>query len=94
MGTIQQYRLCKELECSMNELSTGAKTCSCYQRVNSVRDILGETTKLMNAWAEDSPLQKVAFKAIMVMPSLLLKKPSKNSKSKDHTTALERRLLL
>ena len=47
-----------------------------------------ETTRLMNAWVEDSPQQKIAFKAIMVMPSLLLQKPSKNSKSKDHTAAL------
>ena len=30
----------------------------------------------------------------MVMPSILLQKPSKNSKSKDHVVALERRLLL
>ena len=55
---------------------------------------INETTRLMNAWTEESPLQKVAFKAIMVMPSLLLQKPSKNSKSRDHIAALERRLLL
>ena len=40
------------------------------------------------------PLQDVAFKAIMVMPSLLLQKPARNSKSKDHLEALNRRLNL
>ena len=55
---------------------------------------IDETTRLMNAWTEDSPLKNVAFKVIMIMPSLLLQKPSKNSKSKDHVSALERRLLL
>ena len=28
----------------------------------------------------------------MIMPNLLLQKPSKNSKAKDHLTALERRM--
>ena len=34
------------------------------------------------------------YTAIMVMPSILLQKPSKTSKAKDHTEALERRLQL
>ena len=53
-----------------------------------------ETTKLINSRTHNSPLQDVAFKAIMVMPNLLLQKPSRNSKSKDHLEALERRLQL
>ena len=53
-----------------------------------------ETTRLINSWTHNSPLQDVAFKAIMVMPSLLLQKPFRNSKSKDHLEALERRLQL
>ena len=55
---------------------------------------IDEVSRLMNAWVEDSPLKNIAFKAIMVMPSILLQKPSKNSKSKDHVKALERRLCL
>ena len=46
----------------------------------------------MNEWLQESPLKDIAFKAIMVMPNLLLQKPSKNSKAKDHLKALERRL--
>jgi len=30
--------------------------------------------------------------AIMIMPSLLLQKPHKEAKAKDHTAALQRRL--
>ena len=48
----------------------------------------------MSEWLHDSPLKDIAFKAIMVMPSLLLQKPSQKSKSKDHLRALERRLEL
>ena len=51
-----------------------------------------ETTKLINKWLHDSPLKDIAFKAIMIMQSLLLQKPSKNSKSRDHLKALERRM--
>ena len=36
----------------------------------------------------------VAMKALMVMPALLLQKPSKSSKTKDHLNALHRRLKL
>ena len=53
-----------------------------------------ETTRLMNEWLQDSPMKDICFKAIMLMPNLLLQKPSRNSKSKDHLLALERRLEL
>ena len=55
---------------------------------------ISETTRLINAWLNDSPLKYLAFKAIHIMPNLLLQKPSKTSKSKDHTSALERRIKL
>ena len=47
-----------------------------------------EVSRLMSEWLHDLPLKDIAFKAIMVMPSL---KPSQKSKSKDHMRALERR---
>ena len=54
-----------------------------------------ETTKLLNAWTSNSPMKDIAFKAIIhIMPSLLLQKPRKTSKAKDHTKALERRMEL
>ena len=58
------------------------------------RKFIGKVSRLMSEWLHDSPLKDVTFKAIMVMPSLLLQKPSQKSKSKDHLTALEQRLEL
>ena len=55
---------------------------------------IGEVSRLMSEWLHDSPLKDIAFKAIMVMPSLLLQKPLQKSKSKDHLRALVRRLQL
>ena len=39
-----------------------------------------ETTKLMNGWMKNWPLNDIAFKAIHIMPSLLLQNPSKHLK--------------
>ena len=52
---------------------------------------IDEITRLINEWLSNSPLKSIAFKLIMIMPNLLLQKPSKNSKAKDHLAALERR---
>ena len=49
--------------------------------------------KLLNSWIKEAALHNIAFKAIIIMRNLLLQKPSKNSKAKDHLTALERRIL-
>jgi len=56
------------------------------------KEYIDETSRLLNAWAHDSPLDTLAFKAIMIMPNLLLQKPFKSSKTRDHVKTLERRL--
>ena len=53
-----------------------------------------KTTQLMYERLQNSPLKDIAFKAIMIMLNLLLQKPSKNSKSKDHLKVIERRIEL
>ena len=49
-----------------------------------------EITRLLKLWIQDSPLKSIALKAIHVTPALLIQKPSKNSKLKDHLVSLER----
>ena len=39
-------------------------------------------------------MKHTTFKAIMVIPSLILRKPSRNSKVKDHFEALQQRMIL
>ena len=56
------------------------------------KSFIRELTRLINSRVEDSPLKHIAMKAVHTMPALLLQKPSKSSKSKDHLKALERRL--
>ena len=59
------------------------------------KSFISKTPTLMNEWIhEESPLKEIAFKAIMVMPSLLLQKLSRKSTSKDHLKSLESRMKL
>ena len=58
------------------------------------KEYIDECTRLILEWVNDSSLQSIAIKALMIMPSLLLQKCSRNSKAKDHTESLKRRLKL
>ena len=51
-------------------------------------------SRLFNTFAAAFALESVALKATMVMPNLLLQKPSRNSRAKDHINALKRRMEL
>ena len=53
------------------------------------RKFTGEVSRLMCQWLDDSPLKDSAFKAIMVISSILLQKPLQKSKSKDHLRVLK-----
>ena len=56
------------------------------------KKFVSELSKLYRAYAEGSALEPIALKATTVMSLLLLQKPSRNSKSRDHSACLERRL--
>ena len=52
-----------------------------------------EMNNLIEAWISDStPKKNFALKAVMIMPALLLQKPSFKSKAKDHSDCLKRRM--
>ena len=58
------------------------------------KKFIDEISRLVNLWTNDTQLVNIALKAIHVIPALLVQKPSKASKAKDHLKALERRLRL
>ena len=53
-----------------------------------------EIAHLLRAYAEAGALEAIALKTAMMLPALLLQKPSASSKAKDHTQCLDRRLKL
>ena len=61
-----------------------------YGRVG--KDFVLELARLFQSYAETSALEPVALKAAMLMPLLLLQKPSPSSKTRDHYEYLSRRL--
>ena len=52
------------------------------------KEFIDQMTRLVGEWNNDSPLKSISLKALMVMPCLLLQKPSKTSKAKDHSIGL------
>ena len=58
----------------------------------SGKDLIDEMTKLVNAWTSRSSKEPVAMTMLMVMPALLLQKPSKRSKAADHSRVLQKRV--
>jgi len=43
------------------------------------KEFIDEITRLINEWSNETPLRGIALKAVIVMPSLLLQKPKRNS---------------
>ena len=48
--------------------------------------------RLLFAFEQDNPLERIVLKAAMILPALLLQRPSPKSRSKDHTKFLQERL--
>ena len=59
---------------------------------SSGKDYIKEITRMINEWLIGTPIRECAMYALHVMPTLLLQKPSKSLKSKDHVAALKWRL--
>ena len=58
------------------------------------KEFVREQARLFNACAESSALEPIAVRAVMTMPALLLQKPHRRSKARDHRDCLRRRLLV
>ena len=58
------------------------------------KHFVSELARLFEAFATRSPLESIALKAAIVMPILVLQKPRRNSKSREHCDCLERRMAL
>ena len=56
------------------------------------KEFVLELAHLFRSYANATALESVALKAAMIMPHLLLQKPSSTSKAKDHCDHLSRRL--
>ena len=56
--------------------------------------VVKELTCPLKSYADATTLESMASTAAMVLPSLLLQKPRRSSKTKEHVTCIERRMKL
>ena len=56
--------------------------------------VVKELTRLFESCTDATTLESVAITAAMVLPSLILQKPHRSSKTKEHVTYIERRMKL
>ena len=61
---------------------------------NAGKSFVSELSRLYKAYADGSALEAVALKACTVMSILLLQRPFRSSKQKDHSACLARRMLI
>ena len=92
-GEVKGSEIINEINECYDKIVFWKKIPSCFLYGASGKGFIREITKLLNAFSEGTPLKYICMKAIHIMPSLLLQKPSKSSKAKDHVRNLERRLL-
>ena len=58
------------------------------------KEFITELSSWLNKFNNDTPFKSIALKVYMILPSLLLQKPSRKSKAKQHSAKLSQRLTL
>ena len=91
-GSLNGPDISPVLESAYNNVVKWKKNIFKVPSGNAGKAYVKETARLINCYVNNSPLQQVAMTALMIMPALLLQKPSQRSKSKDHTRKLTERL--
>ena len=56
------------------------------------KTFIRELTRLIESWTNNTEICDIALKALMVMPALLLQKPTRKSTAKQHKEYLKKRL--
>ena len=91
-GNLSGSELVTLLEAIYAEVVHWRRNCFPVPFGKAGRDFVTELSRLYQAFGSASMLEAVALRAATVFPILLLQKPSKRSKTKDHIKCLERRL--
>ena len=93
-GNISLQRLCEEINNIYNEVVHLRRNIFNLLSGRAGEHFIEELTFWLKQFNSNSDLNSVALKAFMVLPSVILQKPSATFKSKEHSVAIERRLAL
>ena len=84
----------KQLDSAYKEVVHWRRNCFSIPKGHVGKVFVNELARLFSAFASGSALEPVALKATIVLPHLVLQKPHRRSKPKDHASLLERRMKL
>ena len=93
-GTLEGLELYEAINAAYDEVVKWNRNLYMVPTGHAGQDFVAEVTKCINYFNQASPLEPIALKMSLLMFPLLLQKPSKKSKSKDHVRCLEERLVL
>ena len=91
-GPLDAESFIHSVTCAYSEVVHWRKNTFTVPYGNAGKRFVTELSTLYRAYAEGSALECIALKAITVMSVLLLQKPHSKSKSKEHSSCLDRRL--
>ena len=93
-GNISHQRFSEEINNIYNEVVHFRRNIFNLPSGGAGKHFIEELTFWLKQFNSNSDLNPVALKAFMVLPSVILRKPSATSKTKEHSVAIERRLAL
>ena len=93
-GEVPGHIFCDDIASVYEEQVTWRKNIFSAPTGHAGTEYIKEHTRLLRAYKDKTPLERVALGAIMVMPGLLLQKPHAKAGSKDFSKHLSRRLTL
>ena len=91
-GTYSAPDFIHSLEATYAEVVHWRRNCFTVPLGKAGKEFVDELSYLFQAFASASALESIALKSATILPILLLQKPHKASKIKEHITCLERRL--
>ena len=93
-GNIRHVSFCNIVNNVYDEIVYYRRNISNVPSSRAGKSFIEVLTFWIKQFNADSDLNSVALKVFMVLPTLILQKPSATSKSKEHSAAIERRLVL
>ena len=93
-GNLDAASFCSELDRVYREIALWKKNSFSVPRGSAGKAFVCELARLFHAIGEGSSLESIALKAIAVACALLLQKPGRTSKDRDHVLLLEQRMKL
>ena len=93
-GNISHASLCNTIKSVYDEIVHFRRNIFNIPSGRAGKSFIEELTFWIRQFNANADLNSIALKAFMVLPTLILQKPSATSKSKEHSAAIERRLAL